>query len=112
MAMLLAAVAVAITAGPCPAQTVEPVPDVRIASPGASPGDVLGAALAASGDLLAVGLRGSDASGTNAGAVMLFRRTGQVFEASGIVVPGLVPGDEFGTCVALSNEWEIGRAHV
>jgi hypothetical protein len=110
MALLLAAVAVAITSGPGHAQTVEPVPDIRIAPPGAAPGDVLGAALAASGDLLAVGLRGSDASGTNAGAVMLFRRTGHVFESSGIVVPGLVPGDEFGTCVALSNDWVLGGA--
>lgn len=104
------AVATAVASGPCLAQTVEPVPDVRLASPGSVPGDVVGAALAASADVLAIGLRGSDAAGANSGAVMLFRRAGRSFETSPITVPGLMPGDEFGTCVAISGGWVLGGA--
>jgi len=75
----------------------------EVTAPDADPFDAFGYAIDVAGDLLVVGAPLDDDRGPSAGAVYLFRlRDGRaVLETK---IPGTVPGDQYGTTVAVSAD--------
>lgn len=72
---------------------------------GAAAGDNLGRSvdLNGAGDVLAVGIPGHDATGSNAGQVGVYGYDGSAWVVRGAAINGVAAGDNFGYSVALSS---------
>ena len=105
LAILLAAAVVASTP-PATAQPLTLPQKVILQQPDGDrdPGDAFGSAVAVWGTRMIVGAPGDDARGPDAGAAYVFVRRDGVWRFEAKLAPtGLLPGDGFGTAVALSD---------
>jgi len=88
-----------------------PKPLQMLTAPGGAAGDQFGAAVALSGDLLAVGAPTADRVGRNAGAVFTFRRTGGDWSPiTGPQAADPLPGDQLGAAIALDGDLLVAGA--
>ncbi len=73
-----------------------------------APGDVFGYSTALSGDRALIGALSDDDKGDSAGAAYLFVRSGTTWsEVPKLIAPDGVPGDQFGSSVAVSGDTSV-----
>lgn len=79
--------------------------NTKLLAPGGSPGDYFGKSVAAEGDLIVVGAPFDDENGDNAGAAIVYRRTGDAWAMEARLTSGeTASGDHFGAAVATDGE--------
>lgn len=97
-------------AGLARAQT-QVLPDQSVAANDAQPYDAAGYGLAADGNTMLVGARGSDTIALNGGSIYAFTRTTSGWQqAQKLVFPSAAVGDEIGTALAVKGAVGIAGA--
>jgi hypothetical protein len=100
--VLRAALATAVLSAAAAAQTL--VEDQRLFDAALTAGDEYGAAVAASGDRIAVGAPRADLVGSQSGAARVYVASGTGWALESAVTPfGLAPNDEFGTSLDIDG---------
>lgn len=79
-------------------------PTAKLVAPDGEDGDKFGDDVALEGDLIAIGARGHDASGSGSGAVYLFWRVDGAWTLQAkLLAPDGAAGDDFGAAIAIDN---------